>query len=237
MALREEFAKQGNLLFKYRGTLPIIAIIAGAVISISFRKAAFLPIQEFYYELVCLSFSLIGLVIRMITIGFSAERTSGRNRNKQIADQLNTTGFYASVRHPLYLGNFLMWLGVAMLCQHAWFILIFVLTFWIYYERIMFAEEQFLMLKFGDDYHEWANKTPAFIPSLGKFVKPVNQFNWYKALSREKNGIAALFILFYLFHSLGQWIDYSFLVFDFWGWSMLAAIGYYSCFKLLKYYN
>ena len=38
------------------------------------------------------------------------------------------------------------------------------LLFWLYYERIMFAEERFLERKFGEHYVRWSNSISAFIP-------------------------------------------------------------------------
>ena len=35
----------------------------------------------------------------------------------------------------------------------------------------MYAEEQFLRNKFGKDYLEWSNKTPAIIPKLANYKK------------------------------------------------------------------
>ena len=72
------------------------------------------------------------------------------------------------VRHPLYLGNFFMWLGVAMLTENTWFSIAFVLFYAFYYERIMYAEESFLRAKFGKTYLDWAAQVPAFIPSFTK---------------------------------------------------------------------
>jgi len=101
--------------------------------------------------------SLCGLAIRVYTVGHTPANTSGRNTAGQLAESLNTTGIYSLVRHPLYLGNFFMWLGVALLIANFWFVIAFVFAYWIYYERIMFAEEQFLRTKFGPTYVEWAN--------------------------------------------------------------------------------
>lgn len=119
-----------------------------------------------------------------------------------MADSLNTTGIYSLVRHPLYLGNFLMWLGVSLLTCHAGFILLFVLAYWLYYERIMFAEEQFLRCKFGKRYLTWANRTPAIIPDFKSFTPPRLPFSWKKVIKKEKNGIFALFLTFSLFDHL-----------------------------------
>jgi hypothetical protein len=92
MALQEQFEKQGDWLFKYRSFLPLIIIFMG--ISISFRTDLYpeefrlrnIHTSEIYYELIALIISLLGLSIRMYTVGHSAKNTSGRNTKQgQIA--------------------------------------------------------------------------------------------------------------------------------------------------------
>ena len=155
----------------------------------------------------CLFISLSGLFVRVYTVGHTPVNTSGRNTEKQIADSLNTTGIYSIVRHPLYLGNFLMWLGPAVLTGDFWFIVAFCFFYWIYYERIMFAEEQFLRRTFGETYLKWSANVPAFIPKFKGFVKPNLPFSWKKILKKEKNGLAAIFLIFTFFDVAGEIIN------------------------------
>jgi uncharacterized membrane protein len=160
-----------------------------------------------YRSLLPIIISLIGLGIRIYTVGHTPKNTSGRNTKEQIAETLNTSGIYSIVRHPLYLGNFFMWFGLAMLTGNVWFILVFCLVYWLYYERIMFAEEQFLRRKFGEQYLNWAKKVPAFIPKYSKFFKSDLTFSWKKVLKQEKNGLAAIFLLFCVFDIAGELIE------------------------------
>jgi protein-S-isoprenylcysteine O-methyltransferase Ste14 len=209
MALQEEFEQRGNWLFRYRGTLPLIILVVGIILFLRRKlhpETFFLGdnAYETYYEYACFLISMLGFVIRVYTVGHTPRHTSGRNVKEQVADKLNTTGIYSMVRHPLYLGNFLMWLGPALLTGHLWFVLVFCLIFWLYYERIMFAEEQFLRNKFGNTYLEWAGQVPAFLPRFKHFIKPDLPFNWKKALKKEKNGFAALFLVFLLFNVAGE---------------------------------
>ena len=202
MALLEEFEKQGNYLFRYRGILPLIILVAGIGVFVQgelkspeFQDAEMKEIYRFFCLFVC----FIGFGIRTYTVGHTPKNTSGRNTHGQLADELNTSGIYSVVRHPLYLGNFFMWLGIAFLTGNMWFTLVFAFLYWVYYERIMFAEEQFLRQKFGAIYLDWAKLTPAFIPSFKNRVKPNIPFSWKKILKKEKNGFFAIFIVFFLF--------------------------------------
>ncbi len=197
MALVHEFENNGNWLFKRRGWLPVILIIAGIVMMyLGNRQALIFDLRN---EMIFLSVSLAGELIRIITVGYAPKDTSGRNTTAgQIAEELNVTGLYSIVRHPLYLGNFIMWLGPVLFLQSAWFTVVFALVFWIYYERIMFAEEQFLRRKFGDAYDLWSEKVSAFIPFTFKYIPPKLSFSVRNVLKREYNSIVNIFIVFAL---------------------------------------
>ena len=221
MALQEEFEEQGNWLFKNRSLLPLLILVVtlGLYLFVRTDTSGFLPSIEtdgFNYQMVCLAVSFFGLIVRIYTVGHTPEKTSGRNEKKgQLAESLNSTGIYSMVRHPLYVGNYFMWLGPALLIGNFWFILSFTLMYWLYYEKIMFAEEQFLRGKFGEMYLNWAEKLPAFVPSFKNFVKPELSFSWKKVMKKEKNGLAATFVVFALFDIPGKWIqgrdDFNFI--------------------------
>jgi len=148
--------------------------------------------------------SFAGLGIRIATVGFVPSRTSGRNTKKQIADKLNTSGIYSTVRHPLYFGNFLIVLGLSLLFMVWWLVVIISLSFWVYYERIMYAEEAFLRSKFGEDYAVWASKTPAFIPNFGTWRSPDMTLSLRTIIKREYTGLFGIITLFTVLHFSGQ---------------------------------
>ncbi|MBD3725407.1 MAG: DUF1295 domain-containing protein [Flavobacteriaceae bacterium] len=233
MALQEEFELQGNWLFKYRSFLPLIILIIGTALYLrtEIYPETFILEEtpyEIYYEMFALIISLIGLFIRVYTVGHTPKNTSGRNTKQgQVADTLNTTGMYSIVRHPLYVGNYLMWLGPAMLTGHFWFIIAFTLFYWVYYERIMFAEEQFLRTKFGKQYLEWSKNIPAFVPNFKNFKKSNLPFSWKKVLKKEKNGLFALFLIFCVFDFSGEIIenttDYNYFLI---GMCVLTGLSY-----------
>lgn len=196
MALVHEFEKSGNWLFKRRGWLPVLILIP----SILYIYLAGADKMEFRpaLELSFLGLSLIGQVIRAITVGRTPKNTSGRNIKGQVADTLNTTGIYSVVRHPLYLGNFFMWLGPVLFLRSVWIAIIFCLAYWLYYERIMFAEEQFLRRKFEESYDKWSENVKAFIPGFRNYSKSDLSFSMRNVLKREYNGFGAIFIVFAL---------------------------------------
>lgn len=194
MALAEEFQRQGGWLFRWRSFLPLVflALLPAAMHHARFPFGSF-SMHEVWEE-ICLGISFLGLLVRVLAVGFAPARTSGRNTRGQIADALNTTGLYSIVRHPLYLGNFLIGLGIALLFWVWWLPAIYTLAFCIYYERIMFAEEAFLKQKFGAEFVKWAAATPAFWPRISHWRRPELPFSLRSVLRREYTCLAVVIL-------------------------------------------
>lgn len=195
MALVHEFENSGNWLFKRRSWLPVFIVVIGIIVMyLGNRQSILFDVRD---EMIFLGVSLLGQIIRIITVGFTPKNTSGRNTvNGQVADELNVTGVYSILRHPLYLGNFFMWLGPVLFLRSFWFTIVFVLFYWLYYERIMFAEEQYLRKKFGDIYDKWSEKVSAFIPVRFNFISPALPFSFRNVLKREYNSFVNIFAIF-----------------------------------------
>jgi protein-S-isoprenylcysteine O-methyltransferase Ste14 len=191
MGLREEFEATGTWLFRHRGYLPLLL---SPVLLVAAASSDPTPDRrlELAWEGVCLLLALGGLVLRAATIGFAPRATSGRGTGVPRAETLTTSGPYSVVRHPLYLGNYLMWLGVALFTRTWWAPIIMSLAFWLYYERIMFAEEEFLRRQFGGLYLSWAAVTPAFLPRLDRWRPPEASFSALTVLRREPSSLLAL---------------------------------------------
>jgi protein-S-isoprenylcysteine O-methyltransferase Ste14 len=198
MALREELEKQGGWLFRWRSYLPLLIVplfIVALYGSVSSEREG-LPSGVSYWEVFCFLFSMLGFATRCLTVGFVPEGTSGRNTREQIASELNTTGIYSIVRHPLYLGNLTIIFGLLLFIKVFWFAAIGGLLFLLYYERIAFAEEEFLRRKFGASYLEWAEKTPALFPQFRNWHQPNLTFSLRKVLKDEYSGFFALIASF-----------------------------------------
>lgn len=202
MGLQRELTNTGNWLFRWRSFLPITVV-------------AMLPIPQPRHdgliadsiEIVSLGISFLGMLIRAMTVGHTPAGTSGRNTAGQVAESLNTTGIYSTVRHPLYLANFLIGLGLSCFTLTWWFPLMYTLTFWLYYERIMLAEEAFLRSKFGEQFTEWIQKTPALIPSWKNYTPPNLKFSMRNVLRREYNTLLQIVVVGFLLEFFGDWFD------------------------------
>ncbi len=196
MALIHSFEKSGNFLFKHRGQIPVLLFILAVPVIYFTNYGAFSDTTKLVVTILAIAVSFAGFIVRAIAIATTPAGTSGRNTEKQVAESLNVTGIYSTIRHPLYLGNYLMWIGIVIFTFNIWFVIAVSLAFWLYYERIMFAEERFLERKFGDDYLEWSKKVPAFIPSFKNYIKNNVPFSFKSILRREYSGVLATVLSF-----------------------------------------
>lgn len=198
--LNREMVQQGARLFRWRSYLPLALLPVGlaAIWESGDFDRWFGESGEELWVVLCLVIAMTGQAIRTYAVGHVPPGTSGRNTHEQRAVRLNTTGLYSVCRHPLYLANFIAFAGILMAVQIWWFVILGVLAFWIYYERIMVFEEAFLFDKFGAPYAEWSARTPAFIPALKLWRRPDLPFSWKMVLRREPYGYFAIISVFFV---------------------------------------
>ena len=223
MALREELERQGNWLFSRRSYLPLL-ILPILLIALRNSEQVLGDTLDDFYEVLCITISFLGFTIRCITVGHVPKETSGRNTVMQIAESLNTTGMYSLLRHPLYFGNFIIFLGITFSVQVWWFSLLMVLAFLVYYERIMLAEEEFLRDKFGVLYLTWAEDTRAFLPKLKLWQQPSLPFSFRNVLKREYTGFFVIIASFTLLEILADLVSEGVLEIDL-EWLIIFSVG------------
>ncbi len=192
MPLVDEMERSGARLFRWRSYIPLVLVVVVAIALTQFTFPRGSHALDIAWDALCLCVSLSGLAIRAITVGHVSDRTSGRNTKKQIADELNTTGMYSIVRHPLYFANFWIWFGIALFPRVWWCACIVALGTLVFYERVMLAEERFLRERFGDTFVQWANRTPAFWPRLRDWRPSSRPFSIRMVLRREYSGLFAI---------------------------------------------
>ena len=195
MPLIEDMERTGGWLFRWRSFLPVFLVpIALYVAYVDDNLPAF---NDLRWLATCVGVGFLGLVIRAFTIAYIPKGTSGRNTSEgQVALTLNSKGMYGYIRHPLYTGNYFMWLGIVMLTGNLFFTIAVSVAFWVYYTLIAMTEEKYLRSKFGQEYLDWASCTPAFLPRTLKWTPPGVFFSFRNVLKREYNGAYAMIISF-----------------------------------------
>ncbi|HEX2439687.1 MAG TPA: isoprenylcysteine carboxylmethyltransferase family protein [Methylomirabilota bacterium] len=195
----------GDVLFRWRSWLPLLLlpIFLATFTGASYPRGSHR--LDLLWEGSCLLVSVMGMAVRVFTAGTAPRGTSGRNTRAQKAALLSTTGAYSLVRHPLYLGNFLIALGMSLFSR-TWFLpLIVSLAALLYYERIAAREEQFLDAQFGEAFRAWAARVPAVVPHLRGWQPPALPFSWARALDREFYAIAEIAVAFFVLDILEDW--------------------------------
>ncbi len=136
--------------------------------------------------------ALAGLAIRAWAVGTAPSGTSERSTVNPRASELRTSGLYSVVRHPLYVGNGMMGLGLAMF-PAVWYLpVILVIATLVYYERIAGREEAFLEERFGDAFRRWADTVPALLPRVGAYRPATTPFSLKKVMRHEFHGLMVI---------------------------------------------
>ena len=101
--------------------------------------------------------------------------------------RLASTGAYSLVRHPLYLGNFLILAGFALACANWIVVAVVAFFFLFYYPTAIRYEDSKLEGIFGDDWRAWSKDIPAMFPT-GLRWKPNQDAEWNMRQSMIRNG-------------------------------------------------
>lgn len=198
--LLNEMSRQGQFLFRYRSYLPLVLVPFGIwQLSLYESYIGGSHTYDVIWDFSCFAIALIGSLIRFLSVGYAQSGTSGRNTSAgQVADALNTKGMYSLVRHPLYLGNLIMYTAALLFTKSLWFALAGCLALVLYYERIIATEEEYLRSKFGDSLNHWANRTPCWIPKFSNWVKPGIEFSFKAGLRSEFYSVVGIIVAFYI---------------------------------------
>ncbi len=111
------------------------------------------------------------LVIFAVVLSILARHELGSNWTHAADYQIKrrhaliTTGIYAYIRHPIYLGFICMVLGVQLIVG-SYLVLLFILTLPFFAFRQAIQEERLLLEHFGDEYVAYQKKTSLFLPYL-----------------------------------------------------------------------
>ena len=224
----------GHFLFRYRNTLFPVACLP-----------LLLPGPEPFDDtlvatLLGVLVAALGQLVRAVTIGLRYVIRGGRGR-RVYAEDLVTEGVYAHVRNPMYVGNLLIVVGVAI-AANSW------PTIWLgiplavfMYVCIVAAEEQYLLGRFGDAFMAYCRDVPRWLPRPGTLSRESEtmQFRWRRLLVKEYGtpfGWITVIIavtLFNFWHD-GEWparqVEIAVI-----GWAFLIAVVFwFTAWRLKK---
>lgn len=202
--------KHESFLFRFRYPLlwTTLGIITILYVRTEYNPESFIledTPNEIYYEMTALLLSLLGIYLRIAAkIG---KNKIVQTQLKKPSKVLNTCGIYSMFRHPFYVGNFLLLFGPVLWTGNYWFILFFMVCYWMYYTVIIAIEEQVLEELYGENYLQWKQQTPAFIPNFRNFKQAEQKSQWKKWCCNELKILFFLLVIFSSFNIVGEIIE------------------------------
>lgn len=149
---RSGMARAGAVLFRHRGWLPVPFVLVPLLVP---------GHQSATQWLVAALIIALGESIRLGGVSAAGTVTRRRSRNVQ---RLVTYGIFSWARNPLYIGNFLIWIGFVVVSGVYWFIPVAIALFAVEYTLIVRYEEGVLESIFGQEYLAYKAATPRWIP-------------------------------------------------------------------------
>ena len=159
-----------QFFFKYRSYTPIPI----GIMIVYFARPE--PVYAYTGTLLL----LMGETIRLWSVSYAGGETRTRNVG---AKKLCSSGPYAFVRNPLYVGNMFMYMGIVFIAGAAnvWLMIATTLAFFIVqYSLIIALEEEKLDELFGKEYQTYKNNVPSVFPRI---------FRWRGSDHRSPRGI------------------------------------------------
>src|SRR5689334_1697798 len=165
-------ARIGAVLFRNRSWLPVPFLLV----------ALLAPSHANWYNwLVGLVLIVIGESIRLAGVAAAGTVTRRRSRDVQ---RLVTYGIFGWVRNPLYVGNFLIWMGFVVISGVPWLVPLAIVVFALEYYFIVAYEEGVLESIFGREYLAYKKTTPRWVPRAPK-ERESGQHDWPEAWRSE----------------------------------------------------
>jgi len=146
------FSDMGQLI------LLIIFLIIWIADSFVFKYSTFLT--QYISNYIRVPIALIILIISGLLARAGLNTVFGKTREEP---QVITTGIFSIVRHPIYLGSILLYLGFILFSLSLLSVLVWILII-VFYYMISRYEEKLLTQRFGAVYKEYKKKVPMLFP-------------------------------------------------------------------------
>ena len=184
-------ARIGATLFRNRSWLPVLFIGVPLLVPGRMSTAAWI---------VGAIVVVTGEGIRLAGVAAAGTVTRRRSRTVQ---RLVTYGVFAWVRNPLYVGNFLIWMGFTIISGVYWFLPLAIVIFAFEYSLIVRYEEGVLESIFGAEYLAYKRSTPRWFPRPPA-ARVEGTHDWPEAWRSEVSTFLQYAVLTVLF-VLKQW--------------------------------
>jgi protein-S-isoprenylcysteine O-methyltransferase Ste14 len=184
----------GNFFFRYRNALFPLVFLSSVIV---LRPALLLGSRTVNRFVIILGVALavFGQLFRLITIGWEYIHRGGKD-GKVYAQRLVQRGMYGITRNPMYVGNALIAIGMALTTCSPVLYGVIIPFFLLVYQAIVSAEEHYLHSKFGAEYEAYRARVNRFVPSLRLIPEAFSgmRYNGMLALRHDLSTIAGLAI-------------------------------------------
>jgi len=183
---------------KINGLVMFLATLLLAAFPAVFLRKDIAGSSDSIAEIFGIALILLGQLIRVSARGYKSEYSQNGN-------VLIKGGPYSLVRNPMYLGIFLIGLGVVLMLFQWWVVVIFIVFFVIRYLLLIYQEERKLKILFPVDYAAYCQDVPHRMrPSINALLErdifeyiPI-KLKWLK---KEIGSIVAVLFLVLLLES------------------------------------
>jgi protein-S-isoprenylcysteine O-methyltransferase Ste14 len=125
-----------------------------------------LRISTFLSDDISLYIRLIILGLILVTAVYLIRSGHVVVKHEQRPSGVVSTGAFQYVRHPLYLGSIMFYLGLAV-ATASLFSLVLVVLIFIFYDFIASYEEKLLQDRFHEEYRNYQKRTGKWLPMIG----------------------------------------------------------------------
>lgn len=189
-----------KLRLKINGFLIVLALLLIVIFPDVFFRKTGRGFPDQTIEILGIVFILLGQILRASARGYKSEYS-------RQGLTLVQGGPYSLVRNPMYLGIFLIGVGIVLVLFEWWVATLFLLIFIARYIILIFKEEKKLLQVFSGEYQDYMQRVPRILPSLKILLeKDVSgylplRFAWVK---RE---IGSIFAVLFVVLSIESWED------------------------------
>ena len=194
---KDTTTRLGGWLFRHRTSLPLPAAVA--ILTLRLGEAP--PSAPLVGTGVAITF--VGELIRLW--GVHHIGAISRTRGERLGP-LVTSGPFALLRNPLYVGNIALWVGFALAARLVWLAPLILLLLALEYHAIVRWEETLLESRLGQAYRDYSARVPRWIPAFfnrrkgpgdGRreedlFGKDRSAFSWRATLFSERGTFIAI---------------------------------------------
>jgi protein-S-isoprenylcysteine O-methyltransferase Ste14 len=157
-----------EILIKYRALIGIVSVVVVLLLAIPSPRSI-----------------VIGFFFMMLGMFFRAWSSGYIDKDRELA----TEGPYSLTRNPLYFGNLLLGIGIAVASNQRTAALICAGYYLFFFTFLIVVERSRLRKRFGARYDEWARQANLFFPK----IKKVRSFNFNIAFYMKNREYRVLF--------------------------------------------